>query len=372
MNKAQKHIAIFLPALWGGGAERVMLDLGEGLSTKGFFVDLVLAQAEGACLSEIPASLRMVELNARHRTGLRTLASLPALVRYLRREHPDVLLTGLHANIVALWARRIASFPLKVVITEHNTFSQQNQLLPAWYGRLMVHLIRRFYPWADGIVAVSEGAADDLAKIAKIPRHRIHAIYNPIITPRLRAKVRENLEHSWFEPGQPPVVLAIGRLTTQKDFGILIQAFSRIRRMRSAKLLILGEGEKRPELEALVRQLNLEQDVSMPGFIPNPYPFMARASLFVLSSRWEGLPTVLVEALYCGVPIVATDCPSGPREILREGQYGRLVPVGDVDALARSIDASLDDRATRPPKQSVQPFELETILKQYMSILRGD
>jgi glycosyltransferase involved in cell wall biosynthesis len=372
MNKTQKHIAIFLPALWGGGAERVMVDLGEGLSAKGFFVDLVLAQAEGPCLAEIPASLRMVELNPRHRASLRTLASLPALVRYLSRARPDALLTGLQANIVALWARRIAGFPQRLVITEHNTFSQQNQLLPAWYGRLMIYLVRRFYPWADGIVAVSEGAADDLAKVGKIPRQQIQVIYNPIITPRLRAKARENLEHSWFEPGQPPVVLSIGRLTAQKDFGTLIHAFGKIRRKRPAKLLILGEGEKRPELEALIKQLNLEPDVNMPGFVPNPYPFISKASLFVLSSRWEGLPTVLVEALYCGPPIIATDCPSGPREILREGQYGRLVPVGDAAALAQSIEEMLDAPGPPPARECLQPFEVETAVNQYMSILCGD
>ena len=371
MNHPRKHIAIFLPALWGGGAERVMLDLGAGLAEKGNQVDLVLAQAEGPYLGEIPASVRMVELRARHRTGLRTLASLPALVRYLRRECPDVLLTGLHANIVALWARRVAGFPRRVVITEHNTFSLQNQLLPAWYGRLMIQLVRWFYPWADDIIAVSKGAADDLAKVARIPRRRIQVIYNPIITPRLRAKIKENLEHSWFEPGGPPVVLAIGRLTAQKDFGTLIHAFARIRRTRPARLLILGEGEKRPELEALVRHLNLEPDVSMPGFVPNPYPFMAKASLFVLSSRWEGLPTVLVEALYCSTPIVATDCPSGPREILREGRYGRLVPVGDVATLAQSIEAILDGTDARPPRESVKAFEVETAVNQYMSILWG-
>jgi glycosyltransferase involved in cell wall biosynthesis len=372
MSNLRKHIAIFLPALWGGGAERVMLALGEGLAEKGNIVNLVLAQAEGPYLAEIPASLRMVELNARHRTGLRTLASLPALVRYLRRERPDVLLAALHANIVAVWARRLAGFPQRVVIIEQNTFSLNNQMLPRWYGCLMIQLVRRFYPWADRIVAVSEGTADDLAKISGIPRQRVQVIYNPIITPTLRSKVKESLEHPWFEPGEPPVVLAVGRLTTQKDFKTLIQAFSKVRKTHPVKLLILGEGEQRIELETLVRQLNLEQDVSLPGFVLNPYPYMAQASLFILSSRWEGLPTVLVEALYCGTPIVSTDCPSGPREILRGGQYGRLVPVADVASLAQAIEVVLDNRANRPPRESVKPFELETIVGQYMSIMCGD
>lgn len=371
MSNSQKRLAIFLPALYGGGAERIMLNLAVGLAGHGYAVDLVLAQAEGPYLADVPGSVRLVELNARRLRALRTLASLPALVRYLRHEQPDALLSALHANIVALWARRLAGTPERAVISEHNTFSRQNQQLPWWYSRLMLQLVRRFYPWANGIVAVSEGVADDLAQVAGIPRNRIQVIYNPIVTPELQDRAKEILDHPWFEPSEPPVVLAIGRLTVQKDFSTLIQAFARVRRSHVARLLILGEGEERPELEALVRRLRLEQDVRMPGFVSNPFSYMDKASLFVLSSRWEGLPTVLVEALYCGVPIIATDCPSGSREILRDGQYGQLVPVGDVASLARAIEAMLDGTTPRSLRESWQPFELETVVNQYKSILLG-
>lgn len=371
MNNSQKRLAIFLPALLGGGAERVILNLAAGITGKGYAVDLVLAQAEGPYLTEVPGSVRLVVLNPHHRRALRTLASFPALVRYLRHDRPDALLSALHANIVALWARRLAGIPQRVVISEHNTFSQHNQQLPWWYSRLMLQLVRCSYPWANGIIAVSEGVADDLAKVAGIPHDHIQVIYNPVVTPELQAKAKDLLEDLWFEPGEPPVILAVGRLTAQKDFSTLIQAFARVRRIHAARLLILGEGEERPELEALVRQLNLERDVRLPGFVPNPYPYMAQASVFVLSSRWEGLPTVLVEALYCGTPVIATDCPSGPREILRDGQYGRLVAVGNTSSLARAIEAMLDGPTPRPPRESWQAFELETAVNQYMSILLG-
>jgi glycosyltransferase involved in cell wall biosynthesis len=372
MTNSQKRLAIFLPGLLGGGAERTMLNLAQGLAGQGYAVDLVLAQAEGPYLAKVPESVRLVELNAWHLRAWRTLASLPALVRYLRRVRPETMLSALNrANITALWAQRLAGVPQRVVINEQNTFSRSNQQLPNWYSQLMLRLVRCFYPWADGIVAVSKGVGDDLARVAGIPRERIQVIYNPVVTPELRKKAQDSLDHPWFQPGQPPVLLAVGSLTAQKDFTTLIRTFAQVRETRLVRLLILGEGQERLALEALVRQLGLEQDVSLPGFVANPYSYMARASLFVLSSRWEGLPTVLIEALYCGIPLISTDCPSGPREILRDGQYGQLVPVGDVNALAWAIETTLAGKAPRPPQESWRPFELEVVVDQYINTLLG-
>ena len=172
--------------------------------------------------------------------------------------------------------------------------------------------MKHFYPWADYIIGNSQGVADDLSQVTGLPRQRIKILYNPVVTPEVREKALALLDHPWFEPGQPPVVLAVGRLTKQKDFPSLIRAFAQVLPKRPARLLILGEGVDRPMLEELVEQLGLQDHVSIPGFVENPYAYMSRASLYVLSSRWEGLPTVLIEALYCGLPIVATDCPSGP------------------------------------------------------------
>ncbi|MCZ6872143.1 MAG: glycosyltransferase, partial [bacterium] len=190
--------------------------------------------------------------------------------------------------------------------------------------------------------------------------------------PETRKKVQAPLVHPWFEPGCPPVLLAVGRLAKQKDFGTLLRAFARLRRSQPARLLILGEGPERPALETLVRELGLEQDVRLPGFVDNPYAYMARASAFVLSSLWEGLPTVLVEALFCGAPVVATDCPSGPREILRGGELGGLVPMRDPVALADSMQMALAGKIPRPTRESWQSYTVETVVDRYIAILFGE
>src|ERR1044071_6159895 len=343
-EKLKNKLTIFLPSLSGGGAERSMLNLAHGLAESGCAVDLVLAQAKGPYLAEIHETIRLGDLEAS-----RVLMSLPALVRYLRRERPRALISALnYANVVALWARSLAGTPNRVLVNEQNTISRSARNSAKWRQRMVPYLMRRFYAWADYVVGNSQGVADDLSYVTGLPRERIKMLYNPIVTPDVRKKASAPLNHSWFGVDQPPVVLAVGRLVKQKDFTTLIQAFAEVHKARPARLLILGEGVERPALEALVKQLGLKEDVSMPGFVENPYAYMSRASLYVLSSRWEGLPTVLVEALYCGAPIVATDCPSGPREILDGGKYGVLVQVGDITALAQAIEAGLAGKTPLP------------------------
>jgi glycosyltransferase involved in cell wall biosynthesis len=372
VSGSNKHLAIFLPTLVSGGTERALLNLAVGFVNNGYPVDFVLAQCEGAFMPQFPDTVRLVELNPRHVKIGRSILCLPALVRYLRKERPIALFTALHANIIAIWARRLAGVPLNLVISEQNTFSVHNQMLPIGYRQLMLELIRQYYPLADVISAVSEGVADDLSRKARIPRERIQVIYNPIITPDLAVKIQQQLDHPWFKPGEKPVVLSVGRLDPQKDFPLLLRAFARVHQTLPSRLLILGEGPEREALLSLARQLGIEEDVSLPGFVPNPYPYMAHASVFVLSSRWEGLPTVLAEALYCGVPIVATDCPNGPREILRDGLYGKLVNVGDVDCLTDAILTTLNGDAIHPPLQSSEPYELDTIVRQYLRVSGTD
>jgi glycosyltransferase involved in cell wall biosynthesis len=363
----QKRLAIFLPSLAGGGAEKSMLKLAIGIAEQGYPVDLVLARAEGpyrTYLAALPELVQVVDLKAP-----RVLLSLPALARYLRRARPDALLSTLdYANIVALWARRLARTPRKVVVNEQNTISLTSQHSPQLRQRLVPGLVRHFYPWADYIIGNSRGVANDLSQITKLPRSQIQIIYNPVVTSELWEKAKASPNHPWLEIGQPPVILAVGRLTAQKDFPTLIRAFAQIRRSQPVRLLILGEGPDRPALEALVRELDVEPDVRLLGFVENPYAFMARASLFILSSRWEGLPTVLIEALYCGVPVISTDCPSGPREILADGQYGMLVPIQDPASLAEMIKLGLAGHTPRPSRESWRPYELETIVNQYINI----
>jgi glycosyltransferase involved in cell wall biosynthesis len=233
-----------------------------------------------------------------------------------------------------------------------------------------LQLAGRFYPWADAIIAVSDGVADDVARVTSLPRESITTIHNPVVTPELQEKMRAPLDHPWFAPGNPPVLLAVGRLVDQKDFPTLLKAFARVRAVRKARLIILGEGKERPELEALTGKLGVASDVDLPGFVLNPFPYMIRASALVLSSAWEGLPGVLIEAMACGCPVVSTDCPSGPAEILNGGAYGPLVPVGDDAALAKAILSVLE----APPdserlRAQAALFSVDRATDQYLQVL---
>jgi glycosyltransferase involved in cell wall biosynthesis len=367
MKTSQETVALFIASMRGGGAERVTSNLAQAVAREGYNVDLVLARAEGPYLTQIPKGIRIIDFRSSQ-----VLSSLPALVHYLRREQPVAMLSVMdYVNITALWARHLASVTTRLVVSEHNTVSQAASHATDWRGRLMPRMIRRFYPWADGIVAVSKGVADDLAHATGLPRSAINVIYNPVITPELQEKLNAPLSHPWFMPGQPPVLLAVGRLTIVKDFSVLVQAFAKVRRIRPARLLILGEGRERPTLEALVKKLDLERDVSMPGFVENPYAFMAQAAVFVLSSRCEALPTALIEALYCRSTIVATDCPGGVREVLQNGRYGQLVPPGDAAALAEAIEKKLDNPGPSPSQESWLPFTTREIVRQYLNMILG-
>jgi glycosyltransferase involved in cell wall biosynthesis len=325
---------------------------------------MVMARAEGPYMTEISDSVRVIDLKA-----ARVMTCLPALVHYLRSERPVALLSTLYANIIAVWARRITGIPKRVVLNEQNTLTSVSTGENDFRWKLYPELAKWFYPWADCITAVSKGVADDLIQATKLSSSRIQVIYNPIVTPDLQKKSESLLEHPWFRTGEPPVILGVGRLTAQKAFSVLIDAFAQVRKSQLVRLLILGEGEERPMLEAQIRKLGLELDVDLPGFVSNPYPYMAHAALFVLSSRWEGLPTVLVEAMSLRTPVISTDCPSGPLEILDNGKYGKLVPVDDPRTLAQAIQSFLANGVTHPCEESWKPFELDFVTDQYLNIL---
>jgi len=363
----QGKIAIFLPSLRGGGVERAMLTLAKGLAERGLNIDLVLAQAEGPYLAQVPPELNIVNLQAP-----RVLSSLPNLIHYLRQERPTALLSAMdHANIVALWARYLSGVSKRLVVTTHNTLSLSIKNSSNRTSQLMPFLIRHFYPWADEIVAVSKGVADDLTLTTGLPREKIQVIYNPVVTPGMLKEAQTPLDHPWFASGEPPVILAVGRLTKQKDFPTLIRAFSLVQQQYRARLMILGEGEERPLLNRLIQELGLENGVTMPGFVSNPYAYMSRAAVFVLSSAWEGLGIVLIEALAVGTPVVSTNCQSGPSEILDNGKYGRLIPVGDIQAMAKAILNTLQN----PPvpyflQNRANEFYLENGLSKYFGLIK--
>lgn len=364
---APARVALFHPALIAGGIQRVFVNLALGFRDRGYAVDLVQATPGDEFRPLVPPGIRQVDLNAH-----RVIASLPALVRYLRRERPEALLSGAeHANVVAIWAKRWSGVRTRLVIGVHNSVSGVSRNAPTFRGRLTPHFVRRFYPWADGIVAVSRGVAEDLSRTGRIPAERIRVIYNPVITPAMFASANEAIGHEWFAPGQPPVILAAGRLTAAKDFATLIRAFSLVQREIAARLVILGVGDDLPGLQSLAAELNVGRDVELPGFSPNPYAYMARAGVFVLSSAWgEGLPTVLLEAMALGTPVVSTDCPEGPRELLHDGEYGALVPVRDPQALARAITQTLRGTRRSLPREALRQFELSTAVDAYVDELR--
>ena len=357
----RRKIAILMASLSGGGAERSMIKLAGGLAARGLGVDLVVSRAVGPLIEEVPSTVNLVELDSR------TLFAVAAISRYLRAERPDALLSSVDfVNIVSLWARRVANVPVRHVLNEQNTLSfrreHRSQL------RFVPALAKRFYPWADAITAVSDGVARDLVEVTGIPRERIDVAFNPVVSPDLMELKEAPIDDPWFATGEPPVLIAVGRLTPQKDFPMLLRAFARVVKARPARLLILGEGDERKRLERTVGELGLEDSVRLPGFNPNPYAFMSRAAAFVLSSRWEGLPTVLIEALACNLPVVSTDCRSGPQTILDGGRFGTLVPVGDDEALATGILETLDS-GQRPVPESWQPYTLDAVVDRYLEIL---
>jgi glycosyltransferase involved in cell wall biosynthesis len=360
-------IAFFLPSVRGGGAQRVIVNLVQGITERGLPVDVVLATAEGVFLDQLPPTVRLVDLRAR-----RLLRSIAPLARYLRREQPRILVSSMsHANLVALWAARLARRGTPVMVTVHNTMSQSTPDQGGMAGGLSSRLLRTFYPWATTVIAVSRGAADDLARTSGLPRERVEVVYNPVITPAMLALARQAPHDPWFDAGQPPVILGVGRLTRQKDFPTLVRAFADVRRCRPARLIILGEGEDRPALENLIGQLGLTDDVALPGFRDNAMAYMAGSAVFVLSSAWEGLPTVLIEALAAGTRVVSTDCPSGPREILQDGRLGALVPVGDAPALARAVLDALDGPGDTLPPDALTPFTRDAAVDSYLRLIES-
>lgn len=360
-----KKIALYLPSLRGGGAERVMVNLANAFADRGFKTDLVLVEADGPYLKDVSKAVSVVDLNAS-----RVLFSLSALVRYLRRERPQVMLSAMnHANVLALLARKVANVETNMVVSERNNLTQSLRKPRSIRARLLPIIMRYIYPLADAVIAVSDGVAENLSSVTGLPRARITTIYNPVVTPKLLKLAKESIEHPWFAPDQPPVILGVGRLTLQKDFHTLIHGFAKLREQRPLHLVILGEGELRTELEDLVGKLGLSQEVLLPSFVENPYAWMRKSALFVLSSAWEGLPAVLIEAMACGTRVISTDCPSGPAEILENGKWGRLVPVGDIDALATAMLTTLDDPNPPHVKKRAADFSLERSVDDYLHAL---
>jgi len=376
-NRRRRHIAIYIYGLSGGGATRRTLTLAGGFAKAGHRVDLMVVDAEGPLASDLPDGVRLVVLNsvlirlAGRKRRRRIKASSFVLARYLWRERPDVLLSAAnHVHLTAVIAARLSLAPVRVVLRVSNHLTGSHLGGSERPRPIRLKFARRVYGRADAAIAVSQGIADDLVEHTTLSHDRVCAVMNPTYTPEIESAAAAPLDHSWLSPGTPPLLLGAGRLAPAKDFATLLRAFARVRAHRPVHLVILGEGGKRRELEQQVQKLGIEADVELHGFVDNPFAWMSRASLFVLSSAWEGSPGVLVEAMACGCPVVSTDCPSGPDEILDAGRYGRLVPVGDDAALANAIAAALDVTTDREALRSrAREFDVDRAVARYLDVL---
>jgi glycosyltransferase involved in cell wall biosynthesis len=402
----ERTFAFYLDHLEGGGAQKSTLTLAGALAARGHAVELLVCRPRGALRDQVPPGVELVALEqssvwSGRMLALRsdpghfgsilggivlapspssTLGYLRSLAAVLWARRPYALYAAnTHRNLEALFARRLAGVDTRIVVTERNAF-HDGHLQRGWSGRFLPGLVRRMYGQAEAVVAVSDGVADELARWSGLPRAQIVTIYNAVVTEELIARQKEPIDHPWFQPGTPPVIMSAGRLGRAKDHPTLIRAFARVRRARPARLVIFGQGKTETKtarsiaaLQELAGELGVADDVALPGFVANPFAYMARAALFALSSINEGLPGVLIQAMACGCPVVSTDCPSGPAEILSGGRYGPLVPPGDDAALAAAMLATLD---APPPAATLREragyFSVERAVAHYERVLLGD
>jgi glycosyltransferase involved in cell wall biosynthesis len=362
-----RRLAVFAATSGHSGVDRVLGNLIAQFSAWGLAVDLLMVRNHGPYLdgSELPG-VKEIDLGAAH-----VNTALPALVSYLRRVRPAALLTDKDkVNRAAILARILARVDTRLGVRLGTTVSINlagRSAFARWSQRTS---IRRLYPLADRVIAPSRGVADDLAVYTGLARDHIEVVRSPIVTPELARRAGESPGHPWLEGDGPPVILGVGEIGYRKDFETLLRAFATLRRRRSCRLIILGRGRRRDDLLALAGELGVSEDVDLPGFHPNPFAFMARADLFVLSSRWEGMPVVLVEALACGTPVVATDCPSGPAEILVQGVPGTLVPIADARRMAAAMERWLASPVSRSAvERAVAEYRVERSAAAYLRAL---
>ncbi|MCB1884200.1 MAG: glycosyltransferase [Geminicoccaceae bacterium] len=399
------HVAILLADLNAGGVQHMARHLAAGLGARGARVTFLVCEPGGRLEEDLPQGATLRHLPSAGLAGRlaafraapslwramlhpfllsprrsRTVPRLPALAGFLRSERPDALFTATpFLNVEALLANRLAGGATRVVLSERTHFSS-GKAKKRWRLRRLAPLMGAVYPWAHAVVAVSKGVADDVARSTGLDRDRLTVLHNPVLLPGFTERAAERADHPWFAKGGPPVVLAIGRPTRQKDFDTLVRAFAMLRARRPARLVVIGEsatsgggGGGAAALLTLAGRLGVAGDVALLGYKANPLPYLRRAALFALSSRYEGFGNVLVEALACGTPIVSTDCPSGPAEILEGGRYGRLVPVGDAGALAAAMALTLDappDPATL--RERAAHFGYERSMAGYARLLLPD
>lgn len=359
------ELMLYMHSFSGGGAERVMVQLANHWARTRGQTTLVVNVVEGPLARELAPEVELVSLD-RHRGA----AAFWPLVRLMRRRRPRAILSAMTPqNVIASAARRISGAPSRLVVTEHTSLAAPNAFWRTIRGRLILAAVPMSYPFADAVAAVSTNSARDLDRRLNRPPGSTAVVHNPVWPPLVTPNLAPGDVHPWLA-GPEPVLLSAGRLTTQKNHLNLVEAVAIVRRTRPVRAIIIGEGELRPAIEARIAELSLQEVVDLPGFKRNVGDFLAATGLFVLSSDSEGLPLVLLEAMYMGTPIVSTDCESGPAELLDNGAYGALVPIDDPAALARSILAALDEPPDRERLRArAREFSIEAIAQRYERLL---
>jgi glycosyltransferase involved in cell wall biosynthesis len=369
MNTAPKeteHMTFFLASLEGGGIQKATMRLLRELIRRDIHTTLVVVNGTGPTRKDVPEGCDLVDLNCK-----RTRFALFALLKHLVREKPSIGISSqTHLNVLMIILRFLSGYPKHLVVREHNTFSEENINTGGLFERSRVRLIRYFYRFSSEFVAVSESVANSITEYAKYKKE-IRVIRNGIDVNEVRELKNRPPDHPWLEnASNKKLIVGIGRLSRQKNFPDLLVAFSQLRVPTQTRLLILGEGSELENLKVLSCELQIEDRVAFPGYIQNPYPILARADVFVSPSRWEGFGNVVLEALACGAPIVATDCPGGPADILEGNPYSRIVPEDEPRTMAKAIEELLMKKTDRAQViQYAQQFSIEIIAQQYIDMI---
>lgn len=368
--REKPKISIFMDSLQGYGADKILLKVANGLTQEDIDVDFILAKTEERIYQEVNTPVKIIDLES---SRLNPIKNIFYLTQYLRKHQPEILFSSIHFNnIVCALAILLSGASTKLVVRQANTLRKQFRDYPLLISCVLYCLTYLTYKRADLVICQCQSMVSDLTKFMRVNPKKIKILYNPTVTGDIFEKAKQNPSHKWLHLNKTvPVVLAIGRLKPQKDFVTLLKAFAHLKHhiQKDVKLVILGNGPQRQELEALAVQLNIQDDVDLLGFQANPYAFISMADVFVSSSRYEGLPNVLIEALALGKRIVATHCEGGSVEILKYGRYGNLVPVGDANYLANAIAYALEQPADCSiDRTAIQDFEQKAQVRKYVSV----
>ena len=364
-NLEKKFIAFVLPTLEIGGAEKMTLNLIQGLLNFGYKIDLILIDAKGPLLKNVPKGCNIINFKSKH-----VFFPFLKIIKYLKKSNPTILISTLtHLNTITIISILISRVKPKLIIMEQAnlTSATKNNNLKVKFVSILAHFL---YKRDDFIIAVSEGVKQDLLKKIQGIENKIRVIYNPVLNKDIFLMSYEPVYHKWFLEKNMPIILSVGRLSKEKNYSTLLQAFKLIKGVNKCKLVIMGEGPERENLENLAKSLQINEDLWMPGFDINPYKYMSKSDIFVLTSIYEGLPSVLIEALALGLPLVSTDCESGPREIIKNNINGLLVKVGDYKYLSQAIIYILKNRNKFITNMNeLERFKLENVVYEYKNLI---